>query len=169
MNKLLNFYENLPINKKIITIIILCLILYFLTHLMADSNESNKYTKGLDYRKISSESLLENYKKFDDRNTYLEIKYILESIKSDFNLKNKNYYQVLDSNYSKHISKNKFNEKFNNIFNKITNNGYKLILYSENDNLNTYIAKIIVDDEIVGNIGIILYPNSLTYSSFYIE
>lgn len=175
MNRILKYYEDLPIKYKILVLIVICIVLIILIRLMNYEDVSNQYTKNLNYKEITIQSLLENYKEnYNNRDDYLVLKDIVEQYKKIYNGDSKvykEYYETLDSNYSKKISKGKFIEKINSIFSKANElgNDYNINMYSTSLSSNTYIVELIDNEEVIGYIGIILDKTSSTYSIFYVE
>ncbi|MBO5476524.1 MAG: hypothetical protein J6A15_02070 [Clostridia bacterium] len=177
MNKIINFFEEMSIRDKIITLVVILILLIIVTtqYEKYKENVNNIYTSKLDYKSLTSESLLENYSEnYSNRDVYYTINQIIENMNNEYDKKKNNYkmyYETVDYNYSKKISKKTFSNKLYSLFEKVNNSDgeYGIRMYCENIISNTFVVQVYVDDTIIGYIGIIFNTDNSTYSIFYVE
>ena len=177
VNKIINCFEELSMKNKII--ILLCILVFLIVsttlYKRNEDNINNVYTSKLEYKSLTVQTLLEEYtESYYDRNSYYAIKQIINSMESEYDIDKNNYkkyFDAIDSNYSKNISKRTFSNKLYSLFEKVNsyNNEYKIRMYRENTFSNTFIIEIYNEDVTIGHIGFVLYEDNNIYSIFYIE
>ena len=168
--------SNLSNIQKIILLTLFVIVLAIFVNLL-NSDKGNEYTSKINYRNFDINTVLNDYEeKYEDRNSFYDIYNILISLNSNYSENDNRFasqYQILDSNYSKKVSKSKFKNVMYNIFSDLNKNGFqanvqKMKLYESKIYDNIYICCF----DIEGNnryIGIILNKTLNEYNIFYIQ
>lgn len=174
VREILEKYDELPMKAKIVISVFFLIIIIIVVRTMSKSDR-NEYTSNINYKKISIESLLEDYNiSYRDSNEYMSFYYIFKEYYADYKKGNslKWIYSAIDKNYSKFISKRKFNEQLINLFNNFGENELSysnFIMYKSKTYKNTYIFKVENSNkEICGYIGMYINAENNTYNIFFI-
>lgn len=175
MRRIIEYYDNLSTRNKII-ILSICMIIMLLLIIGMRGGDYNAdlYSNNLKYKDLNVEVLLNNFTEdYSNRDDYSVVKNIIDKLNSSYNSDRNmyyDYYDAIDKNYSKRISKRNFAKTINNIFYNIkqSNNNYTLKLYRENSVSNIYVVEI-VGENTIGYIGIQLDWNNEQYYIFYLQ